>query len=522
MNGRRLQAFHRRRPCAGGFFVPPVWAGNIARMPATLVTHAWPVLLAFALYLLICLVLGALAWRRTASLDVYLLGGRSLGPWITALSAQATDMSGWLLMGLPGLAYAAGIASGWMALGLAAGTWFNWRFIAAPLRRETERLGDALTLPDYLERRLPGRGSGLRVLTAAFILIFFVFYTASGFVAAGKLFDLLFGIPLPEAILAGGAVMLAYTFLGGFLAVSWSDGLQGSLMFLALLAVTAIGVAHLGGPVALLTQLRDQHPALLDPFAAAAGAAGVAGVLSLLAWGLGYPGQPHILARFMAIRSANELRVARRVAMIWVVTVLLCAIAVGLIGAASLPFALPGGARETVFMHLALRTFPAFVAGICLSAILAAIMSTASAQLLVAGSAAAQDFYRALLRPTATGSELLWAGRIAVLLVALLAILIALTSHHGVLMLVSWAWAGFGSAFGPVIVASLYLPGLRRPAALWSILAGGLAAIVWRPLDDHVLHWGLYEMIPGVASGALTLLAVHRAGATPNATPDAT
>ncbi|MDE2148322.1 MAG: sodium/proline symporter PutP [Gammaproteobacteria bacterium] len=468
--------------------------------------HRGPILLAFGLYLLICLVLGFVAWARTRSLGDYILGGRSLNPWVTALSAQATDMSGWLLMGLPGLAYAAGIASGWMALGLAIGTYLNWRYVAAPLREATQKLDDALTLPDYFERRFPARTPTLRLLTAAFILIFFTFYSASGFVAAGKLFQVLFALPYREAVLAGSLAMLAYTFFGGFLAVSWSDVLQGSLMFVALVIVALVGIAHAGGPAGMMATLAGRHADLLDPFSVAAGAAGTVGVVSLLAWGLGYPGQPHILARFMAIRSASEMRAARRIAMIWVVSVLVAAIVVGLAGAVNLTTPLVGGDREKVFMFLAVRDFPAFIAGVCLAAILAAIMSTASAQLLVAGSAAAQDFYRGLLRPGAGRRELLWTGRLAVLAIAALAIVLALSSHQNVLNLVAWAWAGFGAAFGPAIVASLYWPRTTRAGVLAAIVAGGATVIVWHYLDDRWLHWGLYAMVPGVLLGTAAIL----------------
>ncbi|MBP9593246.1 MAG: sodium/solute symporter, partial [Steroidobacteraceae bacterium] len=284
-------------------------------------------------YMGICLVLGFVAYRRTTNLSDFILGGRSLGSWVTAMSAQASDMSGWLLMGLPGLAYVAGINSIWLVLGLVAGTYFNWKFIAARLRTQTERLGDSLTMPDYFERRFDDRSRVLRTLTAFFILVFFTFYTSSGFVATGRLFESLFGMHYHDAMFWGSLVMLAYTFFGGFLAVSWSDVLQGTLMFLALVLVAAMGVAMTGGFGDMAAALEARNPALLDPFVGEGGQAiGAMGIVSLLAWGLGYPGQPHILARFMAIRDASEMPTARRVAMGWVVVVLAAAIVVGMAG----------------------------------------------------------------------------------------------------------------------------------------------------------------------------------------------
>ncbi|HEY7739789.1 MAG TPA: sodium/proline symporter, partial [Steroidobacteraceae bacterium] len=253
-------------------------------------------------YMAVCLLLGFIAYRRTRTLGDFILGGRRLGSWVTALSAQASDMSGWLLMGLPGLAYLSGFDAIWLAAGLVVGTWANWRFIAAKLRARTEQLSDSLTLPDYFERRFGDRSRLLRTISAAFILVFFAFYTSSGFVASGKLFEALFGLPYVEAMFWGSIVMLAYTFFGGFLAVSWSDVLQGTLMFVALVLVAWMGVHLAGGVTPTLEQIAARDPSLLDPFIGSGGEAlGWIGIASLVGWGLGYAGQPHILARFMAI-----------------------------------------------------------------------------------------------------------------------------------------------------------------------------------------------------------------------------
>ena len=460
-------------------------------------------------YMGICLVLGFVAYRRTTNLSDFILGGRSLGSWVTAMSAQASDMSGWLLMGLPGLAYVAGVNSIWLVLGLIAGTYFNWKFIAARLRTQTERLGDSLTMPDYFERRFDDQSRVLRTLSAFFILVFFTFYTSSGFVATGRLFESLFGMHYHDAMFWGSLVMLAYTFFGGFLAVSWSDVLQGTLMFLALVLVAAMGVAMTGGLGDMAAALEARNPALLDPFVGESGQAiGAIGIVSLLAWGLGYPGQPHILARFMAIRDASEMPTARRVAMGWVIVVLLAAIVVGMAGILVLDPPLAGTDSEKVFIVMSATFLHPVLAGICMSGILAAIMSTASAQLLVASSAFAQDFYKGLFRRNPGRVELLWVGRGTVLVIAVLAYALAFNPENKVLDLVAWAWAGFGAAFGPAIVLSLYWNGMTRNGALAGIVVGGLTVILWKQGSGGI--FALYEMVPGVVLGTLAIWITSR------------
>lgn len=468
-------------------------------------------MLTMALYMGICLLLGFVAWRRTRSLDDFILGGRSLGSWVTALSAQATDMSGWLLMGLPGLAYASGFDSIWLLLGLLVGTWLNWRFIAATLRDATERFGNALTVPDYLENRFDDRTHSLRAFSAVVILLFFVFYTSSGFVAAGRLFEALFGMPYIEAMLWGTAAMLAYTFLGGFLAVSWSDVLQGTLMFFTLILVAILGVSMAGGIETTFSRLEALDAQFLDPFIADDGAKlGWIGIVSLLAWGLGYFGQPHILARFMAARSVSHITVARRVAMGWVITVLVAAVVVGLSARLVLPVELSGPDTEKVFISMSTTFLPPIFAGICLAGVMAAIMSTASAQLLVASSALANDLYRSLWRRDASRSELLWIGRLAVLLIALLAMWLARNPDNTVLSLVAWAWAGFGAAFGPVVILSLYWKPMTRAGALAGILVGGLTVVLWKQLAPLGGIFELYELLPGFALSTLAIVVTSR------------
>lgn len=465
----------------------------------------------FAVYMGICLTLGFIAWRRTTDLKGFILGGRSLGAWVTALSAQATDMSGWLLMGLPGFAYLAGYESAWLTGGLIVGTWLNWRFVAQPLRERTEALGDALTLPAYFERAFDDTIGVLRPLTAFFILVFFVLYASSQFVAAGRLFESLFELPYAWAVFWGTAVMLAYTFLGGFLAVSWSDVLQGSLMFFALVAVALAGVNAVGGFDGMHATMNALNAELLDPFTNAEGAPlGWIGIASSLAWGLGYCGQPHILARFMAIKDPNEMKVARRVAMTWQITVLVAAMLVGFTALGALPDKLAGADAEKAFIYMSAQYFPPWIAGICMAGILAAIMSTASAQLLLSSAAFAEDFYRGLFRKDAGRLELLWVGRLAVLGVAAIAFLIALDPSSTVLSRVGDAWAGFGATFGPAIVLSLYWKGMNRAGAYAGVIAGGVTVVAWLSLAHLGGIFALYAMVPGFVASWLAIVAVSR------------
>ncbi len=463
----------------------------------------------FAVYLVVVLLIGAVAWWRTQDLKDYILGGRRLGRWVTALSAQASDMSGWLLMGLPGYAYLAGLESVWLLAGLLVGTYFNWRFVAARLRRATELYDDAITLPEYFERRFDDRGGILRMLCAFFILIFFTFYTSSGLVAGGKLFEAVFGLPYGWAVAVGGATVIVYTFVGGFLAVSWTDLFQGLLMFVALAVVAVISLSEIGGVGALGPGLEAINPGLLDPLVDVDGdAVSAIAVVSLLGWGLGYVGQPHILARFMAIRSADEIAASRLIAMTWVSVALSAGMLIGLAGIIALEPPLEGADSEKVFMLLAAAMLHPVVAGICLAGILAAVMSTADSQLLVASSAVAEDFYKGRLRPGASKRELLWVGRGAVLGIAALALWLARDPDSKVLELVAYAWAGFGAAFGPAVVLSLYWPRMTRQGAIAGILLGGLTVIAWKQLSGGIFD--LYEIVPGVLISVFAIVVVSR------------
>ena len=467
-------------------------------------TASTPLLVTFSVYLLAMVAIGFVAWRSTKNFDDYILGGRSLGSYVTALSAGASDMSGWLLMGLPGALYVGGLSEAWIAFGLIAGAWCNWRFVAGPLRVYTERTRNALTLPDYFTHRFADRSRILRILSALVILVFFAVYCASGIVAGARLFESVFGLPYAQALWWGAAATIAYTLIGGFLAVSWTDTVQASLMIFALVLAPVVVVLSNGGLQPSLALIEQVDPGKLDWFRG--GTLGVVGIVSLLAWGLGYFGQPHILARFMAADDLATIPKARRIGMTWMVFCLFGAMAVGFFGIAHYA-AHPEGAgpvaanAERVFITLAEQLFNPWIAGVLLSAILAAIMSTLSCQLLVCSSALTEDFYKGFIRKNASQRELVWIGRAMVLAVSLVAIGIARDPESRVLGLVSYAWAGFGAAFGPVVLLSLFWKRMTRNGALAGMVVGALTVILWK-------HTGsaLYEMVPGFIAATVAIV----------------
>lgn len=471
----------------------------------------------FGAYFMLVLAIGWYAYRRTENLSDFILGGRRLGSGTAALSASASDMSGWLLLGLPGFAYVAGLESLWMAGGLLLGTWLNWRLLAARLRVFSEAYGDALTLPEFFANRFRDDSGWLRGVSAFFILFFFLLYTGSGLVAGGKLFEAVFGLPYIWAVAAGALAILLYTAVGGFLAVSWTDVVQGLLMAAALVAVPLLAFSEAGGLGAGTEQIAAINPHLLNPFSGKDGAAlGLIGILSLAAWGLGYFGQPHILARFQAIRSAADVGRARVIAVSWVTITLTAAVLAGLAGILALDPPLGGDEREKVFIELVNLLFHPVIAGICLAAILAAIMSTADSQLLVSSSTFTEDFYRTVLRRKAGPRELVAVGRGAVVVIAGLAFLIALDPSTMVLDLVGYAWAGFGAAFGPVLILSLYWPRMTRRGALAGVLTGGVTVVVWKQIGGGLFD--LYEIVPGFL---LSLAAIWIASVTDPTPQDA-
>lgn len=459
----------------------------------------------FIIYLLGMLGIGLVAYRMTNNLSDYILGGRSLGPGVAALSAGASDMSGWLLLGLPGAMFAAGMNQIWIAIGLAVGAWLNWQLVAPRLRIYTEQAGNALTIPDFLENRFNDETRLLRVISAIVILLFFTFYTSSGLVAGAKLFEASFGMSYTAALWIGAAVIISYTFLGGFLAVSWTDFVQGILMFLALVIVPIVTIQEVGSWDAVTAAAAAKGPGLLDAFNDIT----LLGIISLAAWGLGYFGQPHILARFMALRNVSDVPMARLIGMGWMVAGLFGAIFTGFVAIAYFG---PDGIDdpETVFILLSQVLFNPLVSGILLAAILAAVMSTIDSQLLVSSSAITEDFYKQILRKEATEVELVWVGRLSVLIIALIATLLATDRDSTVLSLVSYAWAGFGAAFGPIILLSLLWRGMSRNGALFGMIAGAVTVVVWKAQTGGLFD--VYEILPGFIIGGVVAVLVSLYG----------
>jgi len=464
-----------------------------------------PLYITFAVYILLMVGIGFVAWRSIKNLDDYILGGRNLGSFVTALSAGASDMSGWLLLGLPGALFLSGLSESWIAIGLIIGAYCNWKFVAGPLRVYTERSNNALTLPDYFTHRFEDGSRLLRIISAVIILVFFAVYSASGIVAGARLFETVFNVPYEKALWIGAGATILYTLVGGFLAVSWTDTVQATLMIFALILTPVMVILSVGGVAPSMALIEQANPANIDFFKGAS----AVGVISLLAWGLGYFGQPHILARFMAADSVKSIPAARRIGMTWMILCLFGAMAVGFFGIAYFAqhpaqAASVNANNERVFIELATLLFNPWIAGILLSAILAAVMSTLSCQLLVCSSALTEDFYKGFFRKNAGQRELVWVGRAAVLLVSLVAIGLASNPDSKVLGLVSYAWAGFGAAFGPVVLFSLGWKRMTRNGALAGMLVGAFTVIIWKQLA----WFGLYELVPGFILASIAIYAV--------------
>jgi sodium/proline symporter len=460
-----------------------------------------PLLLTFVAYLILILFLGIKAYRRTHSLDDYILGGRKLGSVVTALSVGASDMSGWLLLGLPGAIYLSGLSEIWIGIGLVLGAYCNWLFVSKRLRIYSAQANNSLTLPDYFENRFNDTTRVLRLVSAFVILLFFTFYTASGLVGGAILFENSFGMQYSTALISGGLIIVGYTFIGGFLAVVWTDAVQAVLMFLALLVAPTVVILSSGGAEAVWQQMQAVNPQSTELFSNMT----LIGFLSLIAWGLGYVGQPHILARFMAVENPQKLVAARRIAMVWMVLVLFGSVATGLAGIAYFadnPLENP----ETVFIALSQQLFNPWVAGIITAAILSAIMSTVDSQLLVSSSVISEDFYRVFVRPQASEKELLMVSRGAVIAIALLAMVIASDRESRMLDLVSYAWAGFGAAFGPVIVFSLFWRSMTAASAIAGMIVGAVTVVVWSNLTGGLFD--LYEIVPGFAFASMVIVII--------------
>lgn len=479
-------------------------------------------LISLALYFIAMLAIGVYGYfKSTSDLSDYMLGGRRLGPGVTALSAGASDMSGWMLMGLPGAFYVAGFSEVWLAVGLVIGAYVNYRIVAPRLRVYTFMAKDSITIPDFFENRFADSSRVLRLVSAIVIIIFFTLYTSSGLVAGGTLFKNAFGMDYHWGLLLTASVVVAYTLIGGFLAVSMTDFVQGCIMFVALVMVPVAAFMVLGGVGEVSTQVSAISPAMLNPFYGAT----FLGVISLMAWGLGYFGQPHIIVRFMAIRSVRDFKVARRIGMTWMIVAIIGAMLTGIAGAAYVQIegaSLVGNVYmnnngslanpETIFIVLSQILFHPLVGGFLLAAILAAIMSTISSQLLVTSSALTQDFYKSFLQKSASDKVQVAVGRLSVLLVAIVAISLSWVPRDTILGLVGNAWAGFGSAFGPLIILSLYWKKMNRWGALAGMLVGSITVLFWIyvPIAGAPLTAHLYEMVPGVLLATLAIVVVSR------------
>lgn len=476
--------------------------------------------ISIGLYMLLMIAIGIYSFRKsTATSEEFLIGGRKLGPAVTALSAGAADMSGWLLMGLPGAMYFTGLSSAWIAIGLTTGAYLNYVLVAPRLRIYTEVAQNAITLPVFFENRYKDKQHILKITSSIFILIFFTLYTSAGMVSGGKLFESAFGLDYLTGVLTTSLVVVLYTFLGGFLAVSLTDFIQGTIMVLALLIVPAVAIFEIGGVSDTISIIQSKGGDYLNLFTGTS----VVGILSLLAWGLGYFGQPHILVRFMAIDKPKDLIKAKKIGISWMILTVLGALSIGLVGIAYLIqfdnatmqiFDASNREAETIFIYFARGLFHPLIGGFLLSAILAAVMSTISSQLLVTSSSLTEDIYKAFVKPKASSKDLLIASRVSVLVVAAVALLLSLQPRDSILNLVGNAWAGFGAAFGPLILLSLLYKKSSKAGALSGMLVGGLTVLIWIYFDHPFKKW--YELIPGFILSFVTHIVVSRFTYKPN------
>ena len=462
------------------------------------------------LYFVAMLAIGLYSYRKsTSDLSGYMLGGRSLSPSVAALSAGASDMSGWILMGLPGAMFLSGFSSSWIAIGLLLGAFINYLVVAPRLRVFTQQAGDALTVPDYFAKRFKDEGQSLRLIASSVIIIFFTLYTSSGLVAGGKLFESSFGLDYETGILITGAVVVAYTLFGGFLAVSLTDFVQGCIMFVALILVPVIAFSQFDSLTEMNEIVSSVNPSFFNWFDGLTGLA----IISSMAWGLGYFGQPHIIVRFMALRSVKEMPVMRNIGMSWMLVSLIGALAVGYTGVAYVSkFSYQLNDAETIFIVFSQILFHPLITGFLLAAILAAIMSTISSQLLVSSSSLTDDFYKTFVKRNATDKELVLIGRLSVLSVAVIASLLAFDRDSSILSLVSNAWAGFGAAFGPLIIFSLYWRKMTKLAAMLGMLSGATTVLIWiylpLKINGQSLSSIMYEIVPGFIVSSLVIILV--------------
>lgn len=498
------------------------------------------VVFAMLIYFAVVVCIGFVyAKRSNSSSEEYFLGGRGLGPWLTALSAEASDMSGWLLMGLPGVAYFTGASDAmWTAIGLAIGTYLNWKFVAKRLRKYSEKANNSITVPDFFSNRFHDDKHILMTISAIIILLFFTIYTASCFVTVGKLFSTLFGWDYASMMVIGAIIVFLYTFLGGYLSVCTTDLIQGTLMFFALATIFVGSVTAAGGvenTVAFLQSIpgflsgTEIATPILDesgkqvveggmPLFGEAGAYGVVTIVSGLAWGLGYFGMPQVLIRFMSIRHSSEIKKSRIIAMIWLVVSLSSAVCIGLIGRAVIPTEfLTQASAESVFIVLSRMLLPSFFCGLVVSGIFAAAMSSSSSYLLISGSALASNIFKGLLKRDATDSQVMIAARVTLTAILIFGCLLALDQNSSIFTIVSYAWAGFGASFGPLMLLSLYWRRTTLPGAVAGMITGAATVILWSNFVKPLGGWfGLYELLPGFVISLLVIVVVSLLTAEPS------
>lgn len=480
-----------------------------------------PILIAMCIYMITMIAIGVACGKKNNSSEDYFLGGRGLGPWIVAMSAEASDMSSWLLMGLPGLAFATGFSqAGWTAIGLILGTWLNWIFVAKRLRNYTEVSDNSITVSDFFSNRFKDDKKILMTISSIMILIFFTFYTASGFAACGTLFNSVFGLPYIPSMIVCAAVIVIYTSIGGFLAASTTDFMQGLIMSFAIIVVLIIGVANAGG-ISAVVEHGQSLPGYFDimqyhdPETGGVVSQGIIPIVSGLAWGLGYFGMPHILVRFMAIKDAKDIKKSMTIAMIWVVISLAVAVCIGFTGAALYGDVaeLAGANQQRIFIYMTTHLFkgllPLFLAGIILSGILAATMSTSDSQLLIASSCVSANIYKGLLKKDATEKQQLIAARLTTIIIALIGIVIAFDENSSVFALVEYAWAGFGGAFGPLILFSLFWKRTNLKGAIAGMISGGLVSLFWGKLVAPLGGiFEVYELLPAFIISSIFIVVV--------------
>ena len=497
-----------------------------------MVSNSTQILIAMVIYMAIVIGIGIVyAKKANKSSENYYLGGRSLGPWVTAMSAEASDMSGWLLMGLPGVAYWCGLAdAAWTAIGLAVGTYINWLIVSKRLRRYSIRANNSITLPEFFSNRFREKNKVIMTLAALFILIFFTVYASSCFVTCGKLFSTLFGLDYKAMMILGAVFVLAYTILGGFLAESASDFMQAIVMVTALAVIVVISIVKAGGINAVIENAQS-IPGFLDFFGLATPTLNEAGeqiveagkpvfgvaaeygwlsVASCMAWGLGYFGMPQVLLRFMAIRKEKELKSSRRIAMVWVVISLAVAVFIGLIGRQLFPVEhLTKAGAESIFITLSTSFLPPIIAGFVMAGILAATISSSDSYLLIAASAFAKNIFQGVAKKNASDKQVMWVTRITLLVIALIGIVIALDENSVIFSIVSFAWAGFGATFGPIMLFSLFWKRTTRAGAIAGMVGGAGMVFLWyflvKPLGGV---FGIYELLPAFIFSALCIVVV--------------